>query len=99
MRGERQQEKQSSGDLQDLKVVGSSKSRGPMTRDIFERMECTGVEEAAVAKMSKMYSQLLRLHRQGLLPSESVQFFQIEFINLMLSAGSSPTLRRRPSTQ
>ena len=57
------------------------------------------IEEAIVAKMTKMYGQLLRLHEQGLVPSESVQFFQIEFINLILSACSSPTQRRRQSTQ
>ena len=68
-----------------------------MSRDIFGGLDTAALEEVTMKKMAQIYGHLLKLHEEGLVPSESVQFFQIEFINLILSTCSPSSFGRELS--
>lgn len=50
----------------------------------FEKVSASELELAAIARMQDMYSQLIQLYNERLVPFETAEFFQIEFINLIL---------------
>lgn len=58
--------------------------------DMFEGVEASKVnlDEIALGRILQMYSKIKQLHASGLIPSETIHFFQIEFINLIMSSQS-----------
>jgi len=89
--GQRRRPSESSAS-ETLKVIGASKAREAKPTNVFEKLDIASLAMTSIEKMMSIYSHLQKFHVEDLVPSESVQFFQIEFMNFILSScrGGAP---------